>query len=230
MSRTSPTIYTPIYTETNPENIIPARKGSWFFRKRDKFYVNYDGNVDGKWITIPYKTVILPRPNPNKLIIYERPTVLWEKTTDGFLNEFEVLLPKTGWKFLSYKDVFIAKFIKNFGWIFPIPSSSYDPIGVDENKSYDENYFYLKTGGVWYRTPIALFEGPAFDIGELAGLYNSPPFSVIPRYLPVPNSSTDQLSAQTGEQTYDRDFFYIKPSNWKRTNLNVYSPFAMTIF
>ena len=109
-----PDVNDSIYTDTNPENIIPAPKGAWFFRKAKKFYVNYSGDVAGQWIELPYLTVILPRPNPNKVIIYEHNTMLWEKTTNGFLDEFRELLPKTGWKFYSYDDVFLPAFIRNF--------------------------------------------------------------------------------------------------------------------
>lgn len=225
-----PDINSSIYTDTNPENIIPARKGAWFFRKAKNFYINYSGDIQGEWIQLPYTTVIIPRPNPNKVIIYEHNTMLWEKTTDGFLDEFKELLPKTGWKFYSYQDVFLPAFQRNLNWCFPPPSSSYDSVGQHGCRSYDENFFYYRSGSLWTRTPISLFSSAGTDSGEHPGLYNNLPFVVAPRSLPVPTGSNRHDHVQLGDQTYDDDYFYIKPSKWKRSSLNVYEESKMTMF
>jgi len=230
--RVQPGIISTIYTDTNPENIIPAKKGALFFRREKNFYVNHSGNLNGQWLQLPYLTVILPRPDPRKLIIYEHKYMVFEKTTDGYLDEFKEIMPKTGWKFYSYEDVFAAAPPRDFGWYPNIssPSSSYDPIGVDGARHYDENFYYYKTGSLWYRTPIARFSSPGVDIGEQPNRYSNSPFVVIPRFLPVPQTTNTTDDARVGDQTYDRDFFYIKPSKWKRSPLETYDASTMTMF
>lgn len=98
-----------IYTDTNPENMVAAPKGSWFIRRHDLFYINVSGGVRGEWKQLPYKTIILPRPPEDKLIQFKEPYEIWEKTTDGFVDGFRKILPKTGWKFLSNKDAFASQ-------------------------------------------------------------------------------------------------------------------------
>ena len=225
-----PDINNSLYTDTNPENIVSAKRGAWFFRKNKFFYVNHSGDIKGKWIQLPYPTVILPRPNPRKIIMYEYPTMLWQKTTDGYLNEFREVLPKTGWKFYSYDDAFLPLFPRAFNWLPAEPSSSYDTVGADRSRHYDENFYYFKTSSIWYRTPISVFTTPGVDTGEQPLLYSGPPYVVSPRYLPVPSSSYSHDSAISGDQTYDRDYFYIKPSRWKRSSLGIYESVTMTMF
>ena len=211
-----------VYTNTNPENIIVAKKNALFYRKNNEFYVNHDGVINGKWQKLPYKTVIIPPPPLTKLIKYKQPQELWIKTTDGFYNEYKELLPKTGWKFLNNQNVFVSANIKNLNWIFPVPTSSNDPIGNNNSRSYDENYFYAKISGIWVRTPITIFNYAGNSSPDNPNLSNFLPFVAVPRFLPVPPTSATIDSAITGEQTYDADFFYIKPSVWKRSVLNIY--------
>lgn len=211
-----------VYTNTNPENIIVAKKNALFYRKGNEFYVNHDGVINGKWQKLPYKTVIIPPPPLTKLIKYKQPQELWIKTSDGFFNEFKELLPKTGWKFLNNQNIFVSANIKNLNWIFPVPTSSNDPIGNNNSRSYDENYFYAKISGIWVRTPITIFNYAGNSSPDNPNLSNFLPFVASPRFLPVPSTSVTIDSAITGEQTYDADFFYIKPSIWKRSVLNIY--------
>jgi len=216
-----------IYTDTNPENIIVAKKNAMFFRSGHEFYVNYSGVVNGKWEKLLYKTVIIPHPPKSKLIKYKKEQELWIKTTDGFFDEFEDLLPKTGWKFLSNQNIFavvptVAVSIKDLNWIFPVPVSSNDTIGNNNSRSYDENYFYAKISGEWVRTPITIFEYSGNSSSDDLNLSNFLPFVAPPRFQPVPAISATTDDAVTGDQTYDADFFYIKPSVWKRSVLNVY--------
>ena len=119
-----------IYTDTNPENIIVAKKNAMFFRSGNEFYVNHSGVVNGKWEKLLYKTVIIPHPPKSKLIKYKKAQELWVKTTDGFFDEFEDLLPKTGWKFLSNQNIFAvvptAVFsIKDLNWILLLRQDFY---------------------------------------------------------------------------------------------------------
>lgn len=211
-----------VYTNTNPENIIVAKKNALFYRKGNEFYVNHDGVINGKWQKLPYKTVIIPPPPLTKLIKYKQPQELWIKTIDGFYDEFKALLPKTGWKFLNNQNIFVGAKIKNLNWIFPVPTSSIDPIGNNNSRSYDENYFYAKISGVWVRTPITIFNYAGNSSPDNPNLSNFLPFVASPRFLPVPPMSATIDGAITGEQTYDADFFYIKPSIWKRSVLNIY--------
>lgn len=232
-----PDINSDIYTECNPEGIISAKKGAWFFRRDKNFYINHQGDEYGEWVKLPYTTVTLSRPNPNKIIIYSHRFQLWEKMEDGIkipwiMGDREVSYnPKMGWKSISYEDAFMSiPDPRPFNWIFPPPASSYDPRGSDKNRSYDENFFYAKTASVWYRTPITLYTFAGNPSGENANLQNNLPFVVVPRATPVPSSSYQSDSVKPGDQTYDADFFYIKPSVWKRSALSVYSPSQMTIF
>lgn len=213
-----------VYTDTNPENIIPAKKDAYFYRKGNEFYVNHSGDLAGKWEKLVYKTVIIPPPPLTKLIKYKQPQELWKKTTDGFYDEFKALLPKTGWQFLSYKDIFAQGNPRRLNWIFPVPTSSNDPVGNNNSRSYDENYFYAKLSGKWYRTPITIWneiptggEGP--DRTELT---NNLPFVDYPRFKPLPSNPDNLNNAEIGEQTYDTEYFYIRVSKWKRTHLNIY--------
>lgn len=211
-----------VYTNTNPENIIVAKKNALFYRKGNEFYVNHDGVINGKWQKLPYKTVIIPPPPLTKLIKYKQPQELWIKTSDGFFNEYKELLPKTGWKFLNNQNIFVSATIKNLNWIFPVPTSSNDPIGNNDSRSYDENYFYAKISGIWVRTPITIFDYAGNSSPDNPNLNNFLPFVAVPRFLPVPSTSATIDGAVPGEQTYDADFFYIKPSIWKRSVLNIY--------
>jgi hypothetical protein len=213
-----------IYTDTNPENIIVAKKNAYFYRKGNDFYVNHSGNLDGKWEKLPYKTVIIPPPPLTKLIKYKQPQELWIKTTDGFYDEFKALLPKTGWKFVSYKDIFAKGNPKRLNWVFPVPTSSNDPIGNNNSRSYDENYFYAKVAGKWLRTPITTWNGisPSGEGPDRSDLSTNLPFVDAPRRKPLPNNPHDTNQVDVGDQTYDVEYFYIRISNWKRSRLNIY--------
>ena len=94
------------YVETNPENIISAPKNAFFFRNGTDFFLNTSGDINGYWERLQYRTVILPAIDEDTLLNYEHPCELWIKTTDGFYDEFKVLMPKTGWQFFTYKNIF----------------------------------------------------------------------------------------------------------------------------
>ena len=214
-----------IYTDTNPENIVVAKKNALFFRKGNEFYINRSGVVNGKWEKLPYKTVIIPHPPKSKAIKYKKEQELWVKTTDGFFDEFKDLLPDTGWKFLSNQNIFAAApstNIKDLNWIFPVPVSSNDTIGNNNSRSYDENFFYAKISNKWVRTPITIFDYAGNSSPDDPDLNNFLPFVAPPRFQPVPTTSGTIDGGITGDQTYDADFFYIKPYVWKRSILNVY--------
>jgi hypothetical protein len=211
-----------VYTDTNPENIIVAKKNALFFRKNNEFYVNHSGVVNGKWEKLPYKTVIIPPPPLTKIIKYKQTQELWIKSSDGFYNEYKELMPKTGWKFLNNQNIFVGVSVKNLNWTFPVPISSNDPIGNNNSRSYDENYFYAKISGFWVRTPITVFNYAGNSSPDNANLSNFLPFAAPPRFQPVPSTSNQISGAVVGDQTYDADFFYIRPSLWKRTVLNIY--------
>lgn len=212
-----------IYTETNPENIISAKKNSIFFRKGNEFYVNYSGNLDGHWEKLSYKTVTIPPPPATKLIKYKYPQEIWVKTTDGFFNDKKELMPKTGWKFVSNTNLFAKANPKKLNWIFPVPTSSNDSIGNNNSRSYDENFFYAKISGKWYRTPISVFTFPDDSTAEDPYLTNNLPFVDTPRFRPSPPSNSNVTDGSVfGDQTYGNIFFYIKVSKWKRSRLNIY--------
>lgn len=212
-----------VYVDTNPENIVAAKKNALFFRQNEKFYVNHDGVMDGKWQQLNYRTVIIPPPPPNKLIRYRKEYELWIKTTDGFYDEYKKLKPKTGWKFVGNQNVFLSAAIKKLNWIFPVPANSNDPIGNDNSRSYDENYFYAKISGKWYRTPITKYVYlPAFG-PDNSNITNQLPFMDPPRFNPLPpNSNYSPQGGNAGDQSHDSEFFYIKTSMWKRSPLNIY--------
>jgi hypothetical protein len=219
-----------LYTKTNPENIIESPANGWFFRKGNDFWLNTSGDLYGTWIKLPYKTVILPRPPDNKLILFEQEMELWIKNSDGFIDEYEVVHPKTDWKFYAYDiDVFLEKQeTRVFSWIFPAPTNTNDPVGINGDRSLDENYFYAKTGGLWYRTPIAIFGNGEADTGEVPYWYSNLPFVDAPRKTPPPATIND--GGLYGEQSYDSEFFYIRVSSWKRAPLVYFNPSKMTIF
>lgn len=219
-----------LYTGTNPENIISAKKGSWFFRYNKDFYLNSTGDWNDSWEKLPYRTVILPAVDEDWIVQYEQPYELWFKEIDGFKDEHRELLPKTGWKLFGYINVFVEAARKGFNWITPPPSSSYDSIGKNGNRSYDENFYYFKDQTTWYRTPITIFDYTATDSGEHTGSYYNLPYVVPPRFLPVPHNSNDQLQAQNGNESYDDEFYYIKPSKWKRSTMIIFTPSKMTLF
>lgn len=212
-----------VYTDTNPENIVSAKKNALFFRKGSEFYVNQSGVMNGKWEKLPYKTVIIPPPSLTKLIKYKQPQELWIKTTDGYYDEFKKLMPKTGWKFLSYQNVFTSSAQRALHWIFPVPTSSNDPIGNNKSRSYDENYFYAKIDGKWYRTPLTIFDSSVADGPDRTDLSQNLPFVDAPRHKPIPaNPNSGLNNAPTGEQTYDLEYFYIRGTKWQRSRLNIY--------
>ncbi len=212
-----------IYTGCNPENIIEGKKDSLFFRYNNSFFFNAEGVLDSSWEVLPYRTVVIPFPSPDKEIIYETPYELWIKTTDGNYDQYGDLLPKTGWKFIGHTNVFLTANPRTLRWTFPPPISSTDPIGVDRSKSYDEDFFYVKLGAFWYRTPLTLFTSPVADGPDRPDLSANLPFMDPPRRLPVPaNPNSDLETVEIGDQTYDKDFFYIRTSKWKRVNLNVF--------
>jgi hypothetical protein len=217
-----------VYTETNPEGIIAAKKDALFYRRNKEFFVNLDGNLEvGPWQKLPYRTVIIPPPPLTKLINYKQPHEIWIKTTDGFIDEEGKIMPKTGWKLYAYKDAFSMLVYRKLKWIFPPPISSYDPIGVNGNRSYDENYYYVKTAGIWYRTPITTWTtDDNFLTPDDPNLTNNLPFVDLPRAPVV-------AGAELGEQNYDKSFFYIKvnASTWKRSRLSIYTtPDKMAVF
>lgn len=214
-----------IYTDTNPENIIAAKKGAFFCRREKEFFVNYQGNLEeGPWEKLNYRTVIIPFPPPTKQIQYKRPHEIWFKTTDGFFDDTGKLMPKTGWKFYSYQDAFAMLVFRKITWHFPTPTSSYDTAGVDGNRSYDNDFFYAKISGVWYRTPMTLWDFVDTPIPpEDPTLTTSLPFVDLPR-AGLGIDPFDTHCSQTGDQTYDSGFFYIKVNNttWKRSRISLY--------
>ena len=211
-----------VYTNTNPENIISGRKNALFSREGNNFFFNAGGNASGTWTKLPYRTVIIPPPPLTKLIEYEHASEMWLKTTDGFYDRYNKLMPKTGWQFLSYTDA-TAEFVtdKVVRWTFPVPTNSNDAVGVENSRSYDENYFYAKVGGKWLRAPITLFTEAGASTADNPYWNVNLPFVDDPRYLPVPPNSSYPANL-TGDQSYDLDFFYIKASQWKRSPLFIY--------
>jgi hypothetical protein len=217
-----------LYTETNPEGIIAGKKGIFFFRKGKEFFVNYSGNLEsGAWEKLSYRTVIIPVPPASKVIQYKKPHEIWLKTTDGFYSdETNKIMPKTGWKFFSYDDAFAMLVFRKITWHFPVPTSSYYLGGVDGNRSYDDDFFYAKIGGIWYRTPVTLWnflDTPA--PGEDPSISTSLPFVDLPLAgIGLNSYDTDTGCSQVGDQTYDVGFFYIKVNNttWKRSRLSLY--------
>ena len=219
-----------LYTETNPENIISAKKGSWFFRIGGDFYLNTSGDWNDEWEKLPYRTVILPAVDADWVVKFEHPYELWFKEIDGFRDEHRQLLPKTGWKFFGYLNVFANVEAETSPWT-AVPTSSYDPTGFERSRAYDENFYYYKTQEIWYRTPITLFTYKSSDSGNRQEMYNELPFVQAPRYLPVPSNSTDQSGAPYGKETYDDEFYYVKPSTkWKRCTILVFDPSKLAIF
>ena len=214
-----------IYTDTNPEGIIAAKKGAFFYRRELEFFVNLHGNLEeGPWEKLPYRTVIIPPPPASKIIRYKRPHELWIKTTDGFLDDTGRLMPKTGWKIYSYQDAFAMLVFRKITWHFPVPTSSYDTAGVDGNRSYDNDFFYAKISGVWYRTAISLWNFVDTPIPpDDPTLTTSLPFVDMPR-AGLGTDPFDTSCSQVGDQTYDNGFFYIKinGSTWKRSRLSLY--------
>lgn len=215
-----------IYTPTDPENIIAGKKNAIFFRRGTDFFFNADGNLNGFWQRLPYRTVCIPPWPMDKLILYQRQYESWVKTTDGFIDytpgvTYGDVMPKTGWKFLSAKDLFVGG-QKRLNWIFPPPASTNDPIGNNNSRSYDENYFYAKLSGKWYRTPIAIYTFPGPSTPDNPGRNTALPFVDVPRVLPVPGNSNASPEFPIGDQTYDAEYFYIKVSKWKRSRLNIY--------
>ena len=216
-----------LYTKTDPTNIIAAKKGALFFRRGNKFFLNPDGNIDSEWIPLPYRTVVYPVPSANKPLFFENQNEIWEKNSDGHRGEQNELLPKSDWKFLSHEDAFLSSKSRTLNWIFPPPTNSVDPRGINNNRSYDENFFYVKISGAWVRTPIHTYTISSVDSGEVNQWYDTLPFVDYPRRTPPPNNMDSGLP---GDQSYDRDFFYVKPSQWKRTPLNYFDPSKMTTF
>lgn len=214
-----------LYTETNPEGIIAGKKGIFFFRKEQEFFVNYNGNLEsGAWEKLPYRTVIIPAPPASKVIQYKKPYEIWLKTTDGFYNDENKLMPKTGWKFYAYKDAFAMLVFRKITWHFPVPTSSYYSGGVDGNRSYDDDFFYAKIGGIWYRTPVTLWNFVDTPIPvEDPSISTSLPFVDLPR-AGLGLDPYDTACSQVGDQTYDSGFFYIKVNSttWKRSRLSLY--------
>lgn len=212
-----------IYVETDPENIIPGKKNAYFFRYGTEFYVNPTGNLEAdEWIKLPYRTVVLPPPPLTKEIKFKLPYQAWIKEIDGNYDQYGNLLPKQGWKYLGSIDLFSRRRLgKNLNWIFPPPTSSEDNIGNNNSRSYDENYFYAKISGKWYRTPIVRYveAGPASP--DTSYWTDNLPFVAAPRFFPVPGNSV--YGAVQGDQTYDLDFFYINVNFWKRSRLLIYT-------
>ena len=216
-----------IYTRTDPNSIIAAPKGALFFRRNTQFYLNLSGNFASKWSLLPYKTVIILVLDEDKPIRYEHSCEVWIKSSNGLKDELGYLLPKTDWKLFSYDDIFVASGQKNLHWIMPPPASSTDPRGSDNSRSYDENFFYAKISGSWARTPIHLYDTASLDVGEVPYWYSNLPFVDAPRRAPAPNRHDSNIP---GDQSYDRDFFYINPSMWKRTPLDYFDASKMTNF
>lgn len=216
-----------VYTRTDPNNIISAPKGALFFRRNAQFYLNVSGNLASSWTLLPYKTVIIPVPDEDKPILFEYEFEVWSKNSDGLTDELGYRLPKTDWKFFSHDDIFVSGGQKGLHWILPPPVSSSDPRGGNNARSYDENFFYAKILGSWVRTPIHTYETASVDIGEVPYWYNNLPFVDTPRRSPAPNRNDSGLS---GDQSYDRDFFYVKPSLWKRTPLDYFDMTKMAMF
>lgn len=222
-----------VYTETNPEGIIAAKKGAFFYRRETDFYINREGNIqNGEWEKLNYKTVIIPPPPASKTIKYKKPHEIWLKTTDGFLNEFEQLMPKTGWQIFAYKDAFAMQLRISLNWIFPPPKSSNDPVGVNGNRSYDNNYFYAKYNNKWYRTPLTTYTFTSEFVADIPALTTNLPFVDLPR-AGLSYVSYDPNCSREGDQTYDKDFFYVKVNRvtWKRARLNIFKiPYKMAVF
>jgi hypothetical protein len=224
-----------IYTPTDPENIIAGKKNAIFFRRGEEFYFNATGNLNDWWQKLPYRTVCIPPWPMDKLILYKRPYESWIKNSDGLIDytpgvNYNKVMPKTDWTFYSAKDLFVGG-AKRFNWVFPVPTSTNDPIGNNNSRSYDENFFYAKISGKWYRTPIAIYTFPGPPTADNPGRSTSLPFVDPPRVMPVPSNSNASPSSPVGDQSYDAEFFYIKISKWKRSRLGIYDVSnKMTVF
>ena len=87
----------------------------------------------------------------------------------------------------------------------------------------------MKLSGVWYRTPITVY-----SLAENAGpdnpsLSSNLPFVDLPRLLPIPDNTG--FPGILGDQSYDIDFFYLDPSQWRRCMLLIfYNPNKMAMF
>lgn len=221
-----------VYTDTNPEGIVSANKGAFFYRRNNEFYLNNEGNLEtGNWVKLNLRTVIIPPPPLTKLIKYRKPHEIWVKTTDGFYNDLGQLMPKTGWKIFAYKDAFAVQIQNTVRWTLPPPVASNDPKGSNGEKSYDNDYLYIKFSGLWYRTPIAVytFIGPRSP--DNPTLSSNPPYADTRAGFPG-ITSYDLACSIVGDQTYDNDFFYIRVNKvWKRTNLNIFEiGYKMAVF
>lgn len=227
-----------VYTDTNPEGIVSANKGAFFYRRNNEFYINREGNLDiGNWEKLNLRTVIIPPPPLTKLIKYRKPHEIWTKTTDGFIDytpgsSYGSVMPKTGWKIFAYKDAFAIQIQHTVRWILPPPAASNDPKGSNGEKSYDNDYLYVKFSGLWYRTPISIytFIGSRRDTNNPT-LVSNPPYADDRGGYPG-ITSYDLACSMVGDQTYDNDFFYIRVNKvWKRTNLNIFEiGYKMAVF
>lgn len=118
--------------------------------------------------------------------------------------------------------------LRVFSWVFPAPTNSNDPLGVDNDRSYDENFFYAKINGQWLRTPLVNFSiNVSTNTDENEFWYDNLPFVDRPR-VPIPSTPLDP--GLVGAQTFDDDFFYVKDIIWKRTLLINFISNKMTVF
>lgn len=222
-----------LYMDTNPEGVVSAKKGAFFYRRDTEFYLNVEGNLEtGNWEKLQYRTVIIPPPAASRPLVYKRPHEIWIKTTDGFYNDLNQLMPKTGWKIFSYKDAFAIQIQHTLHWIFPRPGYSLDSMGVNGDKSYDNDFLYIKFSGKWYRTPLSVYTFIGDKSPENPTLYSNPPYSDQRAGFPGANSYILACS-MVGDQSYDNDFFYVRVNVkvWKRTNLNIFEiGYKMTVF
>lgn len=128
---------------------------------------------------------------------------------------------------ISFQPTSIANF-RTFSWIFPAPNGSYDQLGNNNDRSYDENFFYVKIDDEWLRTPLVNFTvNVSSNSGEDLYWYNNLPFVDRPR-VGLPKCPTDP--GLVGAQTFDDDYFYIKDDVWKRVLLINFLPSKMTTF
>jgi hypothetical protein len=111
----------------------------------------------------------------------------------------------------------------------PPPIATDDPRGSNGSKSYDNNYFYANVSGSWYRTPIAIYPAAEAPGPDNPSLSTNLPFIDLPRLLPVPQYTG--YPGILGDQSYDIDFFYVDPSQWRRCMLLMfYNPSKMAVF
>jgi hypothetical protein len=90
--------------ESNPEKLIDASRGTYFYRSGNDLFYTIDGSGKRTKVFIPRKSFALKYKNQmwyttisDDLIVFENEHELWQKTGDGYNS--------IGWKFISNKSL-----------------------------------------------------------------------------------------------------------------------------